>query len=582
MNNFNMHLSVTVNNLTSEEGNTVYVSVNPPVTCWLFGYFRHCFSTILFDKEAAEYAMRLYHQGRLLNEAGDLNGSFLLVLVDERNKCVHIITDRWGSVPLYWGQHNGEMFVSDDYWRIVRDIEAQELNRVAVAQLLQFCYVLGTQTLIEGVWEFPPHAVTSIDYTQEPRVFHNQYWSYKLTEHRHESETELLDLLAHLFKNIFEIYANAIQKRKWTAGVPLSGGMDSRFIAWGLSRNNVPVIAYSYGTPGYGDLELASRVADFLSIPIKKITWEDEQAFTGKRHDDLVSLIGSTTKYSHGIGAYAVNGECQSTCDVFLPGHSGDFIAGSHVVDYYLHAFNHQLTRLAIGKVHKSMSDRSLKQLYPWSSGHWNTVQDSFRETMKVNDDPTILSLTQRWTTEQRIRRYTLRECHTYRSFGYQVMIPFWDYEVVDFFTGLPRKYLYHQYLYRRLMQEYIYTGLDAPLSKIDTPKGPILSPKARACTPTLFDLATRISRAGLGRVLSLAAPSTSSQSPDKRYWYLWYHSPEFRHYFIQLFHQSPQCHEIFDMNILNRLVEHATPDFIIEPLYNVATVAHPAFNDYR
>jgi len=296
----------------------------------------------------------------------------------------------------------------------------------------------------------------------------------------------------------------------------------------------------------------------------------------------LVSLIGPTTLYTHGDGAYAVKEECQTACDVFLPGHSGDFIAGSHVIDYYVHAYNRGLARLAVGKVHKTMNDRSLRRLFPWSSGHWNTVHNSFRETLKLNDDPTMLSLALRWTTEQRIRRYTLRECHVYKYYGYQVMLPFWDYEVVDVFTGLPRKYLYRQYLYNRLMQEHIYTGLDLPLGEIDTPKGPMFSPEARACTPTLVDFATRLSKAGCNGVLNRIKPSSSLTSLSRRYYNLWYHSPELREYFIQLFRGSSQCHELFDMNVLNGLVERAAPDFINVPLYSLATIAHSIFSEYR
>jgi asparagine synthase (glutamine-hydrolysing) len=577
-----MNFCIANNNLISEEGNTAYVSVNHAVTCWLFGYFRHCSGTIFFDKEAAEYAVKLYSEGRLLDEAGNLNGSFLLILSDEQNRCVHVITDRWGSVPLYWGWRNGRLFISDEYWWIARNIEAQELNKVAVAQLLQFSYVLGTQTLIEGVCEFSPHAVTSVDYTQEPRVSQKQYWSYRLTEDTDLPETELLDLMSHIFQKMFEIYADAIKKRDWRVGVPLSGGLDSRFIAWGLKRADVPVTAYSYGTPGLQDLVLASRVADSLAIPIKEIVWEDERPFTGKRHDDLVSLIGPTTTYAHGVGASAINEECQSACDVFLPGHSGDFIAGSHVLDYYLHAWDGRLVRLAVERVHKKLNDRSLRRLFPWSSRHWDIVQDSFRETIKLNDDPSMLSLAQRWTTEQRIRRFTLRECHVYRNYGYQVMIPFWDYEVVDFFTGLPRKYLYRRYLYRRLMQEYIYTGLDSSLGKIDTPYGPVLSPEDRARTPTLIDFATRISKAGYHRVINRIKPSDSLTSLSRHYGNIWYHSFEFRQYYIQLFHESLKCHELFDMNVLNGLVERATPGFINTPLYHLATIAHSTFGDYR
>ena len=94
-----MHLCIAKNEIISEKGDAAYVSVKPPLTCWVFGYFRHSSRNILFDKEAAEYALKLYSEKRLLEEAGNLNGSFALVLSDERGKCVHIISDRWGSIP---------------------------------------------------------------------------------------------------------------------------------------------------------------------------------------------------------------------------------------------------------------------------------------------------------------------------------------------------------------------------------------------------------------------------------------------------------------------------------------------------
>ena len=183
---------------------------------------------------------------------------------------------------------------------------AANINKIAIAQLLQFCYALGTQTLIEGVWEFSPHSLIQINYANGCQISQKSYWEYRLTEDNNLPETALLDHLSQLFDDMFQTYANAIKKKNWSAGVPLSGGMDSRFLAWGFSKNDIPLKAYTWGTSGYGDLELASETADSIQIPINKIVWEDEKPFTGKRHDELVRLIGPTTKYSVGIGSYGL------------------------------------------------------------------------------------------------------------------------------------------------------------------------------------------------------------------------------------------------------------------------------------
>jgi len=574
-----MHLAIAKNKLTLDIEKDGYCYNQPPLTCWVSGYFRHKSQKILFNNEAAEYAVKLYSDNQLINEACHLNGSFTLIICDEINKIIFTITDRLGSIPIYFVQKNGQLFISDTYWRLIEDIGAYKLNRIAVSQLIQFGYVLGTQTIIDGVSEFPPHAITKINYTQRPYLSKQDYWSFSLTEQISSKEPELLDRCTYLFKNIFNIYCRVIKQNEWSGAIPLSGGMDSRLITWWLKKNNVPAVTYSYGTPESLDLAIACQVAEALDVPIKRIIWTNQEPFVDP-HDILVEAIGFTTRYSLGIGAYAIGKECNLKSGVILPGHGGDFFAGSHIKYFYLYLLNWKIACAVISQAHKEMSDQDLKRLFPWASQNWIDVMDSFYETMKRHNDPTLLSLTQRWDIEQRQRRLILRECEIFKLFGFRVLMPFCDYEIMDFFTRLPRRYLYNQYLYRKMMHNYFYTGEYLSLAKINTLKGPILASGTIANIPSIFTLIAKMAVAGVNKIAKKA--NKTSVTPPVIFWDLWYHSPALRQYFQELLQDSMQCQNQFDMKILNQFLRQSTPRFTSGPLYHLGTIAHNKFRNYK
>jgi asparagine synthase (glutamine-hydrolysing) len=577
-----MHVTMANNRYSSDFENGLSDCEQSPLVCWVSGYFRHRSPNILFDREAAEYAVALYKDNQLLNEAHSLNGSFVLMLCDRSNKTTFVVTDRLGSVPLYYGRHKEQIFISDDYWQIVRDIQEPRLNKIAVSQLVQFSYVLGTHTLIEGVSEFPSHSITKIEYSQEPRLEKLDYWFFRLNEGNLSSEKVLLDGLSYVFDSIFQIYSQAIIQRKWFAGIPLSGGLDSRLIAWGLKKNSVPSTAYSYGTPGYPDLDIANLVAKTFGIHLEEILWTDEEAFIGVPHDVIVKAIGFTTFYAQGVGSYAISKECQGKCDVILPGHTGDFISGSHISDLNLLATNSWLGKLAVERTHKIITNQDLKKLYPWTSSNWHEVQNRFNQTLASQNDPSPLSLTQRWDMEQRQRRYILKECSLYKLFGSRVMIPFWDYEVIDFFTTLPRKYLYKQYLYRKWMQDRVYVGEYDNFGKIKTPRGEILPRGTEAGVPNILQLTSRISRLVFDKYVPKRTPNLSSRTLNSSFWNIWYYSPEMKQYFLNLFKNSTNCNNLFAIETLNMFIQQEQTNFVEFLLYSLGTIAHPIFDNYE
>jgi asparagine synthase (glutamine-hydrolysing) len=573
-----MHLIISENTISYSPGTGSKSLQKSGLICWVSGYFRRQDTSIMFDDKAAEYALRLYERGELISQPEKLNGIFSLLLCDEAKKIAFIITDRLGTTPVFCGQIAGKVFVSDEFWQVVKDIGAHRLNRIAVSQLLQYTFVLGSQTLIEGITELPVHAVTALDYSRGPVLSHRNYWTYRLTEKAAASEEKLLDGLEELFEKVFSLHSQLIKEIKWNAGVPLSGGMGSRLIALELSRREVPSAAFSCGTTGFQDLIIASKAAAELGIPFKEIIWEDQKPWSGRPYNVIVKAIGFTTRYSLGTGAFAIIDADRGASQVFMPGHGGDFVSGSYILDVNLLAFDHETAALAVFTQHKRLINEELRSIFPWASSHQTEIRSSFLDTLKNQDDQSPLSLTLRWDLEQRQRRLIMRECEVYKLSGSQVMLPFWDYEVIDYFSDLPRKYLYKQYLYRRLMHERIFTGKYAGLGDIDTPQGPIKPLTTIRDIPGRLSIAQKLAWSVFGK----SKPTPGLPDVLDSYDNLWYHSPGFSDYFLNLLQDSPQCLRLFKLDVINKLLKQADANLITETLSGLATLAHPIFNDYE
>jgi asparagine synthase (glutamine-hydrolysing) len=437
----------------------VALETDPETGCafWSRGYATDEDGTVFLDIAIGRHLARRRHC--IPEVVKRLNGCFSAVLSDPEQ--VTVVTDRFGTVPVYIARECVRRpAVSDDAWSVVANLRQRpRLSEAASIDLLHCGYVTGQRTLLEGVETAAPASITRIHAKGQQL---QRYWNYGYAPEP-IAEQDLVGALERVLRTAAIRSHRVIAERRGRPLLTLSGGLDSRLLAALLATTDASrPSALSYGSADDAEVSAAAEVAAALGIAHRVIP-------VGPNYmcEDFLKRsireVGFTTRFTCGTGARhigALSGE------VFVPGHTGDFVSGGHLPPQValVRTADHLNRFLDQRHYRYPSSERILRRLL--------TVDPDLRfanltETTAAFDfQEDMFGLIDRWNVENRQRRLILMELRAYEASG-QWVLPFYDYEIVDFFSRIPHRFRMGQSLYIRTALERIFTGAAAPLATV-------------------------------------------------------------------------------------------------------------------
>ncbi|MBF0177549.1 MAG: asparagine synthase (glutamine-hydrolyzing) [Magnetococcales bacterium] len=157
-----------------------------------------------------------------------LEGMFAFCLFDPRSGVVHLIRDRMGVKPLYYGAFAGRFYFASEMKAILAGLSQRpDISRTAIHHYLTLRYVPDPDCIWHGMHKLPPGH--RLEYRLDGSGWHVEpYWSV----HFHaEPEAQERNYVAE-FRTLF---LAAVEKRLLAADVPvgvfLSGGLDSSAVS---------------------------------------------------------------------------------------------------------------------------------------------------------------------------------------------------------------------------------------------------------------------------------------------------------------------------------------------------------------
>lgn len=389
------------------------------------------------------------HSGRLSTIVPYLNGCFSAFLSDGNE--TFVITDRFGTIPMYLGQNRaGCWSVSDDPWHVIECLPARpKINEDALIDLLHAGYVSGNNTLIDGVTTAVPSGITQL---RNQLVTTERYWEYGYKP-LPLSTTDAIDGLEEVFKSTIERSCRVIAEADATATLTLSGGLDSRLLA-GLFSGvaGVQASALSYGDATDPEVSAAAEIARALGF-CHRIVSVDKSYICEKFVEQSVAEVGITTRFTCGTGARHFKGVKD---EILIPGHTGDLISGGHLPPYAGLVGNRD-------QLHRFLDLRHYA--YPHSRKILRNVlkadplrrfDNLSRTTENFDFTGDMFGLIDRWNVENRQRRLILMELRAYERTA-PWLLPFYDYELVDYFSRIPHSLRVAQSLYIKTAIERIF-----------------------------------------------------------------------------------------------------------------------------
>lgn len=421
-----------------------------------------------------------------------LGGSFAAVL--RRRQAITIVSDRFGSRPVFYARSPLGWIVDRDPWAVARATAARRPDPVAAVELLAYKYAFGNHTLIPGVTEAPPASVVTLGEGGERT---ERYWRY-VTEPRRRSGRELVTELGQVFETMAgsaDAVGRAIGLERW--GANLTAGRDSRVIAAGLAANGASFECFSSDIED--DAVVAEQLARLLEVSHRRIaSWA---ALGSPWVPRVADPLAATTMVGVAGHPLALAATGASGVSGWVSGHLGDNFVGGQL-SLRLHAFRRRprsdLVTFLV-HYHRALSPGDLRSLL---RPEWRELADApdsrFRALCDEADADEPFGVMVQVDLEQRKRRHILRDHFALEQLG-PTMLWFADPAWSDFWATVPPEWQIGTPLYSRTLREQVFVGALGPLA--DVPANGVRLRSVRLPRPRarLDDIARR-SRKRIGR----------------------------------------------------------------------------------
>lgn len=415
----------------------------------------------LSERDFANYFTKVNDSRTFSERIRVINGFFAVVI--KKHDYIFAAVDRIRSIPLFYALKNNNFYLSDSTRWIWEQFGYPEPESYSSAEFLLTGFVTGHCTLIYEIKQLQAGEMLFYD-IKTGTLKTERYYRY-LHSPMQGSKDEFLERLDIVTQNAIKRLIEYADGR--TIVIPLSGGLDSRLIAMQLKKHGYDnIIAFSYGKPGNHEAEVSRHVAEHLKIPWKLVPYSHElwrKWYSSSEYLSYVERADGLCSVAHiqdwpAVWELSINKTIPEDA-VFVPGHSADFVAGSHIPPEFLSLKKVGQKRLvnAIWYHHYSLANtKKVAQTI-------NIEQDLIKEDLKkkiqqlINNIPNssieeAINAYEYWDWQERQAKFIVNSVRVYDFWGYDWWLPWWDSEFMEFWETVPlylriNKNLYDTYV---------------------------------------------------------------------------------------------------------------------------------------
>ncbi len=402
--------------------------------------------------EAVSLFGEVVDEESLTNLLKRIDGAYTVII--RLKQALLIGTDPMGLFPLLYANIDGQWVVSDNSNQVLSKKNNWKFNESSLSEFHAAGFVLGRETLIRDVFRTQAGEVLLLKGAEAKQFCYHYYLPERFVDEPHE---ELKSRLQKILINISDRLLASLGGK--TAIVPLSGGYDSRLIACMLKQAGYDkVICLTYGRPNT-ESRLSHKVAKALGYKWIFVDYRDidindfYKESTFRDYADFTGMLGSMPYLQEYFSVMHLKKQSLIPDDsIFLPGHTGDYIAGSYsektirtktsrkedpkeLVNKYFYF-------LPLQKKQKEQIEKRLKQ---WFSGY-----DPPRAVTSTKYDV----YTEDWDLKEKFSKFIFNSAKVFPFFGYQYRLPLWDAAFRTFFRELPFQYKSNKTLYDEVIAE--------------------------------------------------------------------------------------------------------------------------------
>jgi asparagine synthase (glutamine-hydrolysing) len=392
-----------------------------------------------------------------------LNGSF--AAVSERGDTLWAAVDHLRSIPLFYGLQRNTFILSDRAERVRVAVGDHTQSPEASREFLLVGYVTGSETLFPNVKQIHAGGALSFIAKPTPKLQCSRYFGWRHRDPWPADGDALIERLHQVHVQVARRLIASLDGRQ--AVLPLSGGYDSRLIALMLKEQGYDnVVCYTYGLPGNWEARISEALARHLGfrwefIPYSGEKWREWGASAD--YQRYCATAGNLTAIPH-VQDWPAFHELKKRGvidddSIVVPGHSGDFVAGSHIPHWFIE--HNAITR-----------DQLLQTIFDAHYSLWDWPTDvDLKHDLILRIDAVGGALTggsasdaadqlEFWDMNERQAKFICNSVRVYDFFGHDWRLPLFDQALLDFWSRVPVELR----VGRRLYFDYVKRYQDLPV----------------------------------------------------------------------------------------------------------------------
>ncbi len=378
------------------------------------------------------------------------NGIFAVVIKEEN--CIKFAVDRIRTIPLFYKKKQGKYYLFD---RNIIDSDS-ELDLFSAEEFSSSGFVTGKNTLIKDIFQLQAGEWGKIS---EGELQLKSYSSYIIKDHALSRPIE--DDLSLIFDSLIKRTIKYANGKKLVA--PLSGGYDSRLLVTLLRKHNYDnVLCFTYGRANSFEVKTSRKVAETLKYDWIFVEYNDEliKGFSSNEtfRSYFFDLGSNLTSLAHIQDFFAIQDLMKKgvlTSDsIFLPGHSGDFLAGSHLNRKWRLTSNENFLLKSIFETHYSLNN-------------YTKSYEKLKNKVLSNSEKGIMySVFENWDLKERQAKFIVNSVRVYDLFNFKYLLPLWDNEMITFFKYLPLKEKINTVFFNNVVEHKIFREYNVDFKK--------------------------------------------------------------------------------------------------------------------
>ena len=445
-------------NLNYNYGYRWYSNSNTKVKGYIFDK-----KNFLYEKKnLLDYFENINTEEEFKDRISSANGIFSVIIQNE--KSIMLAVDKTRTFPLFYINNENDFIISDDT-HYLKENYKNSLDEIESDEFLSIGHVMGKETLLKNMFQLQSSEFLISNDNGLNQKFYFDYLTKKIPiKSFDELKSEFLDILRDLIQRIIK-FANGRQ-----IVIPLSGGYDSRLIASLLRQANYEnVFCFTYGRKSSYEVIISEKVARELNYKWLFVEYNeqtvDQNYPQSNEFQEFYKFASNHTSIFHMQDYFAVkylhDNKIIKNDAIFVPGHSGDFLGGSHL-DKAEIANKNNIIDVIYQKQNilnkKTLNNKKVLKEKISSLIEGENIKEEFSYSIDEN-----------FNLKERQSKFIVNSQRTYEYFGYQHAIPLWDSKIIDFFKALPLKYKLNSYFYVKIIFENIFNHLNVQYKKSKT-----------------------------------------------------------------------------------------------------------------